>query len=554
MGRDLISQLVCSMETNIRKRLPAGLFLLAVVLSGSVAAQRSVSKVWVADNRDGTYRNPILNADYSDPDVIRVGNDFYLVASSFNAAPGLPILHSRDLVNWTIIGHALPRQPPFDVFSKPLHGNGAWAPAIRYHNTEFYIFYPDPDYGIYMIKATNPAGPWSEPLLIKAAKGWIDPCPFWDDDGKAYLVSAFARSRAGINSILVLSRMSEDGMKLLDDGVIIFDGHQDPTVEGPKLYKRNGFYYILAPAGGVEFGWQLALRSKNIYGPYQRRVVLAQGKTSINGPHQGAWVTTQSGESWFIHFQDRGAYGRVVHLQPMKWVNDWPIIGADSNNDGIGEPVMTYRKPNVGRNYPITTPADSDEFNNHQFGLQWQWQANPQRNWTFPAPAYGFLRLASVPLPRGARNFWDVRNLLLQKFPAPSFTATAKVTFAAANDGDRTGLIIMGLDYAYLSVQKKPDGLYLAQTICQSADKGSPERETARVKLNGRTFWLRVRVEEKAVCVFSYSANGKTYVPLGQPFKARQGRWIGAKVGIFAVGNGPAPKIGYADYDWFRVE
>jgi beta-xylosidase len=540
---------------DVRKQLAAGLFLAIVVLSGSVAAQRSVSKVWVADNRDGTYRNPILNADYSDPDVIRVGNDFYLVSSSFNAAPGLPILHSLDLVNWTIIGHALRRPLPFDVFSKPQHGNGAWAPAIRYHNADFYIFYPDPDYGIYMLRAKDPVGPWSEPLLIKAAKGWIDPCPFWDDDGKAYLVSAFARSRAGINSLLVVSRMSEDSTKLLDDGVTVFDGHaHDPTVEGPKLYKRNGYYYIFAPAGGVESGWQLALRSKNIYGPYERRVVLAQGKTNINGPHQGAWVTTQSGESWFIHFQDKGAYGRVVHLQPMKWVDDWPVIGVDPSNKGTGEPVMTYRKPNIGRTYPITTPPDSDEFNDYRLGLQWQWQANAQSNWAFPAAAKGFLRLLSVPSPPGAKNFWDIPNLLLQKFPAPSFTATAKVTFNPRNDGEQTGIVVMGLDYAYLSLQKKQDAFYLLQTICQSADKGSPERETARVKVHGSTFWLRVGVEGNAVCRFSFSADGKTYVLLGQPFKARQGRWIGAKVGIFAVGQGVASEIGYADYDYFRVE
>lgn len=526
---------------------PVRLFLLILFLSASIAAQPS--KVWVADNRDGTYRNPILHADYSDPDVIRVGDDFYLVASSFNAAPGLPILHSRDLVNWTIIGHALPRQPPFDVFSKPQHGNGVWAPAIRYHNATFYIFYPDPDYGIYMVKAKDPAGPWSEPLLIKAAKGWIDPCPFWDDDGKAYLVSAFARSRAGIKSVLVVSRMNEEGTKLLDDGVMVFDGHeQDPTVEGPKLYKRNGYYYIFAPAGGVESGWQLALRSKNIYGPYERRVVLAQGKTKINGPHQGAWVETQSGESWFIHFQDKGAYGRVVHLQPMKWVNDWPVMGAG------GEPVTTHRKPNVGRTYPITTPADSDEFNDPRFNLQWQWSANPQLNWAFPAAPYGFLRLLNVPSPNDAKNFWDVPNLLLQKFPAPAFTATTKLTFTARNNGERTGLIVMGLDYAHLSVEKKQDGLYLSQTLCQDADKGSAERQSAGIKLDSNTFWLRVRVTENAVCSFSYSIDGNTYIPVGQQFHARQGKWIGAKVGIFAAGKEAATEMGYADYDWFRVE
>src|SRR5436190_15318878 len=410
------------MERKIRRYLFA-LSLMVVSLPFNTPAQTSVSKVWVADNRDGTYHNPILHADYSDPDVIRVGDDYYLVASSFNAIPGLPILHSRDLVNWTIIGHGLRRQPPFDVYNSPQHGNGVWAPAIRFHNGEFFIFYPDPDYGIYMIKAKDVSGPWSEPLLIKSAKGWIDPCPFWDDDGKAYLVSAFARSRSGIKSILVISRMSDDGTKLLDAGTLVFDGHEhDPTVEGPKLYKRNGFYYIFAPAGGVENGWQLALRSKTIFGSYERRVVLAQGKTKINGPHQGAWVETQTGESWFIHFQDKGPYGRIVHLEPMNWNNDWPVIGVNVNSDGTGEPALTYRKPNVGKPSPVTTPQDSDEFNESQPGLQWQWQANPQSNWALPSAAFGFVRLHNVPMPSGGKNLWDVPNLLLQKFPAPSFT------------------------------------------------------------------------------------------------------------------------------------
>jgi beta-xylosidase len=285
--------------------------------------KRPVSKVWVADNGDGTYKNPVLHADYSDPDVVRVGDDFYLAASSFNAAPGLPILHSKDLVNWELLAYALKEQPPADVYSKPQHGKGVWAPAIRYHNGQLYIYYADPDYGIYMVKARNAAGPWSPPLLVKAAKGWIDPCPLWDDDGSAYLVNAMAASRSGIKSILVVSRMSADGTRLLDDGILVFDGHdKNPTIEGPKFYKRNGYYYIFAPAGGVETGWQLALRSRNVYGPYEPRVVLAQGKTQINGPHQGGWVETLPGQPWFIHFQDKGAYGRVVHLQPVRWIDD----------------------------------------------------------------------------------------------------------------------------------------------------------------------------------------------------------------------------------------
>lgn len=531
------------------------LIILIILISATSAAQTSVSKVWVADNRDGTYRNPILYADYSDPDVVRVGDDFYLTASSFNSAPGLPVLHSRDLVNWTIIGHAYSRQPPFEVFSKPQHGNGAWAPAIRYHNNEFYIFYADPDYGIYVVKARNPAGPWSDPILVKAAKGWIDPCPFWDDDGKAYLVNAFARSRSGIKSILVVSRMSEDGTTLLDEGTIVFDGHdKHPTVEGPKFYKRNGYYYIFAPAGGVESGWQLALRSKKIDGPYEEKIVLAQGKTRINGPHQGAWVDTPTGESWFMHFQDRGAYGRIVHLQPMKWVNDWPFIGVDPDGDGIGEPVLSFKKPQFARAFPVTTPQDSDEFSDNRLGLQWQWHANPQTNWALVSSAYGFLRLFNVPVPKDVRNFWDVPNLLLQKFPAPSFTATTKVRFTARSDNEKIGLVVMGLDYTYVSVKKRSDGLSISQTICKGADKQTAEKETPGLQLTGNIFYLRLTVASNALCNFSYSFDGKTFLPIGESFTARQGKWIGAKIGIFAVGSDAASEMGYADFDWFRVD
>ncbi|MEJ2615558.1 MAG: family 43 glycosylhydrolase, partial [Ignavibacteriaceae bacterium] len=198
--------------------------------------KNDISRVWTPDLGNGKYKNPIIFADYSDPDVCRKGDDYYLVSSSFDAVPGLPILHSKDLVNWIIIGHALLRQPPYSHFSKPQHGNGVWAPAIRYHNNEFYIYYPDPDYGIYLVKSKNPAGPWTEPILVQSGKGLIDPCPLWDEDGKVYLVHAYAGSRAGIKSILTINRLSKDGTKFLDNGVIVYDGHGiDPTVEGPKI-------------------------------------------------------------------------------------------------------------------------------------------------------------------------------------------------------------------------------------------------------------------------------------------------------------------------------
>jgi beta-xylosidase len=546
-----------SLSINFQSRGVQVFFLLLALasLSWGQSPATSVLKVWVADSGDGNYKNPVLHADYSDPDVIRVGDDYYLTASSFNAAPGLPILQSKDLVNWKIVSHVFTRQQPVEIYNKPQHGNGVWAPSIRYHEGEFYIYYSDPDYGIYLVKARNPLGPWSEPLLVKQAKGWIDPCPLWAADGNSYLINAMAASRSGVKSILVVSRMSADGTKLLDEGALVFDGHdRHPTVEGPKFYQRNGYYYIFAPAGGVEEGWQLVLRSKNIYGPYEEKIVLAQGKTRVNGPHQGAWVDTQTGEHWFMHFQDKGAYGRVVHLQPLHWIADWPVIGSDPDGDGTGEPVLTSRKPNVGRSWPIVTPADSDEFDGNALGQQWQWQANPQPNWAFPAGGLGFLRMFNVPLPDGFHNFWDVPNLLLQKFPAPEFTATTKLTFTSRSDDEETGLIVMGLDYAYVSAKKKSERLFISQTITKDAESGAKGKESAGIALKGNTFYLRVKVSGAESCIFSYSDDGRTFTPVGEPFLARKGKWIGAKVGLFAVRTGRVRETGYADFDWFRFE
>ena len=531
------------------------LYLCFLLLVQSQA--QIVSKVWVADNGNGTYKNPVINADYSDPDVIRVGNDFYLISSSFEDIPGLPILHSKDLVNWTIISHALKRQPPFDHFSKPQHGNGVWAPSIRYHNNEFYIYYPDPDFGIYLTKAKNIQGPWSDPVLVEAGKGLIDPCPLWDDNGNVYLVHAYAGSRAGIKSIIVVKQMNAEGTKTIDAGVLVYDGHEkDPTIEGPKFYKRNGYYYIFAPAGGVSTGWQLVLRSKNIYGPYERRVVMDQGSTSINGPHQGAWVSTQTGEDWFLHFQDKDAYGRVVHLQPVKWINNWPVIGEDKDNDGKGEPVLVYKKPNVGKTYPIQTPAASDEFNDHKIGLQWQWMANPKATWAFTNSSNGVLRLFSDKLPDSAKNLWYAPNVLLQKFPAEEFMATTKMAFKPNPklENEKTGLAIMGLSYANLGLKSKKDGIYLVYTICKDADKGKVENETIITKADDRIVYLRVKVLKGAVCKFSYSLNGKDFIDAGEEFKAEPGRWIGGKVGIFCTRETQINDSGYADFDWFRVE
>ncbi|WP_151086876.1 glycoside hydrolase family 43 protein [Hymenobacter baengnokdamensis] len=533
--------------------------LAAASLALTAFAQTPASPgPWVPDLGNGQYKNPVLYADYSDPDVVRVGDDYYLTSSSFSSVPGLQLLHSKDLVNWTIIGTALPVQLPRSRYDQVQPGNGVWAPALRYHNKEFYLYYPDPDLGIFVTRARNPAGPWSAPVCVKAAKGWIDPCPLWDDDGRAYLVHAFAGSRAGIKSVINVSEMAPDGLSLMGDDKLVFDGHQHhPTIEGPKFYKRHGYYYIFAPGGGVPTGWQVALRSKSVFGPYEDKIVLAQGKSPINGPHQGAWVDTPDGkEDWFLHFQDQDAYGRVVHLQPMTWKNDWPVIGLDPDGDGTGEPVLTYRKPAVQARVAVAVPATSDEFASQTLGLQWQWQADPQPGWlTLPSPTAGVLTLNAVPAPAEAKNLWLVPNLLLQKLPAPQFTATAKLSFHPQNEGEQAGLVVLGMDYASLVLTRQGGQIQLSQRTCLQADKGSPEVSTAPVTVPaGQPLYLRVAVQPGARCQFSYSLDGNRFQPLGTEFTARKGKWVGAKLGLFCLGTAGAPKPGAALVDWWHLE
>lgn len=534
------------------------LILLSLLGLNFLPIHAQKSNVWVSDLGNGTYKNPVLYADYSDPDAIRVGDDFFMTASSFNEAPGLPILHSTDMINWKLVNHALPDVFPIKHFSTPKRGDGVWAPSIRFHNNEYYIYWGDPDFGIYMVKTQNPFGKWEDPILVQEGKGIIDTCPFWDEDGNAYIVHGWAGSRAGVKSILTIKKMNAEGTKVLDKGKHIFDGHENhPTVEGPKIYKRNGYYYIFAPAGGVATGWQLVLRSKNIYGPYDEKIVLEQGKSNVNGPHQGAWVDTKNGEDWFYHFQDADTYGRIVHLQPMKWINDWPFIGVDQDKNGIGEPVLTYKKPTISNKSDIINPSETDEFKENDIGLQWQWSANPSIVWYSKLANQNFLRLFSIKVPENSNNLWTVPNLLTQKFPAPNFTASTKIKLTPedATEGKTAGLLIMGTDYQSLVITNKKDGYYLQLIRAEKAEKNNPEKILSEVKLGTNEVFLKVRVSEpNGVCQFSFSENGKKYTSIGEPFQAKPGKWIGAKVGIYSISSQDAKRGGYADFDWFRVD
>ncbi len=541
--------------------------LAAAVVAG--AQENYVSKVWVADQGDGTYRNPVLNADYSDPDVCRVGEDYYMTSSSFNCLPGLPILHSRDMVNWTLINHALTKQIPSDDVEVPavkfvtgrFQNGGVWAPAIRYHDGEFYIFYGDPDYGVFMLKTKDIRGRWEKPVWVMEGRGIIDPAPLWDDDGSLYMVYGIAGSRMTNRSLICMVPLSADGTRTLCEPKVVYDGHEtQPTIEGPKLYKRNGWYYIFAPAGGVPTGWQTVLRSRSIWGPYEEKIVLATGSTKINGPHQGAWVDTPDGkEHWFFHFQENVPYGRVVHLQPMRWVDDWPVIGEDKDGDGCGEPVARWKKPGVGKTYPIATPVESDEFSSRDMGLQWQWHTTPNPIWAYFAGEKGYARLYSVvpPVRNKYGNLLDIPNLFLQKLPAEEFSATAKFTFkphAANTLGERAGFIVMGFAYTVLSVENKDGGFVITQSTCADADKGGKEVVQGSAKVASDTFYFRLDMAPGGLCSFLYSTDGRKYTPIGTQFAVAKARGTGAKMGLFCNRNEDSIDAGWIDVDYFRVE
>jgi beta-xylosidase len=468
-----------------------------------------------------TYRNPVLFADWSDPDVIGVRGDYLMTASSFNRVPGLPILRSADLVDWHVIGHALHRLVPEEHYSVPRPGCGVWAPALRFHDGRFWICYPDPDHGIYVITAADPAGPWTPPRLVLPGRGLIDPCPLWDEDGTAYLVHAWARSRCGFNNRLTAYAMSPDLDRPLAAGTVIVDGDAIDgcrTLEGPKWYRRDGWYWIFAPAGGVATGWQYAMRSRHVLGPYEPRVVLAQGDTDVNGPHQGAWV-----DDWFVHFQDRGAFGRVVHLQPLRWDDDgWPVIGDH------GTPVPGGRRPVPANPSPAGVP-----------GPQWTWPANPRPGRLLEPPGGRGLRLACVPLPGG--DLRQAPNLLGRRLTGPRMRAETSVRLDAA-DGGRAGLAVYGRTYAAAGVEARAGGRRLFLRVADAAGEAETDRVDPIEVPAGVAVRLAVTVDEEAVARFAADL-GAGWREFGPPFTATPGHWVGATVALFATGTG------FADFE-----
>lgn len=551
-----------------------------------------------SDLGNGRFQNPIIFADYSDPDVIRVDDTYYMTASSFNFTPGLPILISKDLVNWKLVNYALENIGQ-ERFKIPRHSQGVWAPSIRYHRGMFYIYYGMPDEGYYVVRTKDPLGKWEEPVCILEGKGLIDPCPFWDDDGRAYVIHGYAKSRIGFKSILGIFEMSPDGLSAISEDKFIFDGndpeHPAVTIEGPKVYKKNGFYYILAPAGGVREGYQVALRSRDIHGPYEIKTVMSRGTTVINGPHQGGLVDTLNGDEWFLHFQDRGLYGRICHLQPVSWREDWPVIGTDPDDSGCGHPAYELDKPCHGEKETLTA---SDEFKGGTYDLCWQWLGDHspdffgQIHGRDMEPSDG-LRLFALN-PSGDSNpiIWRSANVLTQKLIYPVFRAEIAVDASGLKPGDRAGVVMTGGQYIAAFIELDDSGAYHIKTI-QSQGKDTDKTEVTsldasfagylrdnalsldeglkRIKWvmtfgepsEGEDLYFRnVSAGEPPRLKIFLSFDGimeltkerctaEDYEPvmidLGVDYTPSDHTWVGAKIGIYALSSGSKPG-GYADF------
>lgn len=490
------------------------------------------------DQGNGTYKNPVLFSDYSDPDILRAGDKYYLVASSFHFMPGIPVLESHDLVNWRIIGHVFSRldiDPRYSMIGGNRYGQGAWAPSLRFHNGLFYVYFPTPQEGIFMSSARSPAGPWTKPAAVIAGRGYEDPCPFWDDDGSAYLL----HGRVGAGP-LVLHRMSPDGKTVLDDGKVIVDNRKLlPTLEGPKLYKRKGYYYIFAPFGGVGTGAEAVLRSTSLYGPWESRTVLIQGDTSVKGPHQGGYVEVQDGHDWFLHFSLHGGYGRIDYLEPMQWKDGWPIIGKPVAGGDAGEPVDIWPKPGIGKTWPVETPQTSDEFNGGRLGLQWEWNHNPDDAlWSLKAHR-GFLRLYAAYAP----NLLSARNTITEQMQHAAFDLTARIVVSGMQDGERTGLAMFGVRASWIGVTQTEG----KRQIVFANSTG----ETQVGELHAAAVQFRIHVADEEAS-FSWSVDdGRTFMPAGGPNRFYFSWWKAARPAIFNFNtNKDTANKGSIDVDW----
>lgn len=525
------------------KRSIAALLLLMLVVPSALLAQKMQS-----DNGDGTFTNPVIAADFPDPDVIRVDSTYYMVNTTMFTFPGVPILKSYDLVNWQYCCNAVQRfdfHPSYNLDGGNRYGHGQWATSLKYHNGTYYLLFITLDEGGFLWTAAKPEGPWQ---VKKLPKGFYDPGLFFDDDGRIYVAHGYSK--------IYMTELDENFAPKGQDS-LIYTGDIRRGLEGTHVYKVNGYYYLYSTYGGLD-GIQAALRSKDIYGPYEQKVVIRDTTHGINfGIHQGALVQTQTGEWWTMLFVDSGPFGRFPSLQPVTWEDGWPMVGVH------GKAVVTFKKPNVGREHPMTTLPTSDEFDRPELGMQWGWNHNPDPTKWSLIEHPGYLRLSTV---RVVDSLPKARNTLTQRMFAyysdtVASIASTKIDIGHMKEGDVAGLAVFQNPYAFIAIKRGSGHNYIVMvdngaTIDSSSVEGSTVylRASAIYGSGAAHYFDGKAAPGTGTASFSYSLDGRSFVKIGHELHMRFNLKIftGNKYCLFNYAT--IDTGGYVDFDWFRTE
>lgn len=539
------------------------LLVLSVMLTGSsLTANNTVpaqTGSW-GDQGDGTYRNPILNADYPDVDIEQLGDTYYMISSAQHMSPGMVLLESKDIVNWKTIGHVWPNlfwSPEYNRDRMDGYKRGVWAGDLAYHDGTWYCYQIDFQHGLYMSSAKDIRGPWTEPHLMLEAEHWTDPAVFWDDEAKQAYLLCHAGKVNDLNQ-LKLYKMSWDGREILDEGKLIYEG---AGAEAAKIYRINGQWYIFfaqwfkpdprrpkVRGAAKNDRKQMAMRSKtdSIYGPYEAKVVFERGNGIIRSCSQGALIQAPDGSWWQTHqlIQNIKApfQGRPQMLEPVEWIDGWPMIGKDVDGDGIGEPIRHHEKPIKG--FPITAPPSDDEFDSSKLGFQWEWNHNPRDNHWSLKKRPGWLRLkASVPVAEG--GFWKACNTLAQRMMGNTRgTAVAKFDLSGMKPGQKAGFVRYGGVYHLLGVNIEDNGTRRLFFDANGAVKKGPV-------IKADMFWVRTS-NEKNRAFYEFSTDGRNFKRFGQPFTVKFGLWTGDRLGFFCWNR--KEETGYIDVDFFHYD
>lgn len=556
---------------TLRRILSSLLLLtLSAVLPPAVCGQQTAR---FGELGNGMFRNPVIPSDFSDPDVIRVGEDYYGIASTFCFSPGMLIYHSRDLVHWEIIGHVVDdiTQLNPDLGWERMNGyyHGIWAGSLRYHDGIFYCHFATPKGGWFVARTDDIRGKWEVQAMRDSAgeelrgAGWDDLCPLWDDDGQAYIVA----SNFGRHWFPHLFKMSPDGTQLLDgllaaqedrsQNMEIIGGYVIKpfrTAEAAKLYKWNGLYYIYFSEVRTIHGNRVRVpvmrRSRSPYGPYEEELLLhSQGKEADKEPNQGAILDTPEGEWYFVTHHGTGDFdGRVISVLPVHWSAGWPLIGEDVDDDGVGEMVWELPMPK-GAAVPLHLQT-SDDFSARTVAPQWEWNHQPREGRWSLAERPGFLRLHAFGQLRDG-DFFTTRNILSQRYIRwGRGEATTKIDLSGMADGQRAGLAHFngGKDYACIEVRRDAGKLSLWFV---RRYRGEDLYEKCLGDLPGRTRRLELRTTMDFDCTagFAWSLDGKRFRICDETYRLTWGNYRGDRIGLYTFNN--LREAGVADFDSF---